>query len=379
MRPPRSASRPGAPPDPPFPSRSLGVAPHKYRGQERRGTFERLLQQYDYLLLPESIALRPAQPRDSAKLLVFDRQTHEITTTTFRHLGDWLPTGSVLVLNDTKVIPARLLVRKPSGGKIEILYLHHTGNSIIILADRRLEVGWNLQGPHSLTLSVKKHRGSEYILQPSVTIAKFLKLLQHDGATPLPPYLRHSPLTERERRAMYQTFFAKRAGSAAAPTASLHFTKGLLKKLKERGVRIEFITLHVGLGTFAPLTAGHLKSKKLHTEVYEISTPAAARLNRYKLEGRPIIAVGTTVARTLESATRRGRLRPGRRATDIFIAPGYQWEFTDGLITNFHVPRSSLMMLVAALVGRERLLALYRYAIKKKFGFFSFGDGMLIR
>lgn len=341
--------------------------------------FEKLLHQYDYSLPPERVALRPAKPRDRAKLLVYDRATHEIATTTFRHLSERLPTNAVLVFNDTKVIPARLTVKKPTGGKVELLYLGQAKGLITALADRRIEIGWQLSGPHGLTLKVVQQQGREYLLRPSITIKKFLKLLEHDGSTPLPPYLRHSPLSERERRMMYQTVFAKHAGSVAAPTASLHFTERLLQTMKKQGIKIEYITLHVGLGTFAPLTPAHLKTKKLHTEAYEISTAAAARLNTYKTQGRRIVAVGTTAARALESATRRGRLIPGNRETEILISPGYRWKFVDSLITNFHVPKSSLMMLVSALVGRERLLALYRYAIKKKFSFFSFGDGMLIR
>lgn len=345
-----------------------------------------LLRLYDYALPKERIALRPTSPRDAAKLLVYDRETHEIAVSTFRRLGEWLPPRSVVVLNDTKVIPARLTVYKPTGGKVELLYLGSSHNHITVLADRRIEPGWKLRGPRGLTLTVLRHDGHEYTLRPLMPVSAFLRLLNHDGSTPLPPYLRHSPLSERERRVMYQTVFAKRAGSVAAPTASLHFTDRLLKSLRRQGTAVEYVTLHVGLGTFAPLTVKHLKTKKLHIETYEISEVATARLNRYQAAGRPIIAVGTTVARALESATRlpdgqarRGRLTPGRRPTDIFITPGYTWKFTDGLITNFHVPRSSLMMLVASLVGRERLLALYRYAVKKKFGFFSFGDGMLIR
>ncbi len=340
---------------------------------------ERLLQEYDYQLPAERIALRPAVPRDSAKLLVFDRATHEIATTTFRQLGEWLPKNAVLVMNDTKVIPARITFTKPTGGKVTLLYLSHTATTITMLADRRLEIGWELMGPAKTTLRVFAHEGSAYSLRPLGLVKNFLGILERYGTTPLPPYLRHSPLTEAKRREMYQTVFSKKSGSAAAPTASLHFTKRLLTRLTQQGITMEYVTLHVGLGTFASLTDKHLKTKKLHREEYEISTAAAARLNRYKQSGRPIIAVGTTAARTLESASRRGRLVAGRSSTQLFIQPGYRWKFVDSLITNFHVPKSSLLMLVAALVGRERLFALYRFAIKQKFGFFSFGDGMLLK
>lgn len=340
---------------------------------------ERVLEKYNYALPPERIALRPATPRDSAKLLIYDRKTHEISTTTFRHLGTWLPKNAVLVLNDTKVIPARIVFTKPTGGKVTLLYLAHTTTTVTMLADRRLEPGWTLTGPGKMMMKVLRHEGSEYVFKPSGTVTKLLQYLDRYGATPLPPYLRRSPLSEKKRRAMYQTVFAKRAGSIAAPTASLHFTRPLLSKLKKQRVAIEYVTLHVGLGTFAPVTDRDLQAKKLHREEYEILPAAAARLNRYKAQGRPIIAVGTTAARTLESASRRGRLFSGRSSTQLFIQPGYRWKFVDCLITNFHVPKSSLLMLVSALVGRERLFALYRYAITKKFSFFSFGDGMLLK
>lgn len=347
--------------------------------QKRRGLLERLLAEYNYALPSELIALRPATPRDSAKLLVYDRVTHEIATTKFQKLGAWLPKNAVLVLNDTKVIPARIAFTKPTGGKVTLLYLSHDATTVTMLTDRRLEKGCALTGPSQVTLRVLRHAGSEYVFRPSGSVKNFLKLLDRYGATPLPPYLRSSPLSESKRREMYQTVFSKHVGSVAAPTASLHFTKRLLVALKKQDVAIEYVTLHVGLGTFAPVTENHLRTKKLHVEEYEISAAAAARLNRHRAQGRPIIAVGTTAARTLESAVRRGRLVPGRSATRLFIRPGYRWKTVDGLITNFHVPKSSLIMLAAALVGRERLLALYRYAIKKKFGFFSFGDAMLVR
>lgn len=334
---------------------------------------------YHYHLPKKSIALRPARPRDAAKLLVVDRRGGRAVVSNFQHLGQYLPSRSVLVFNDTKVLPARLSVTKPSGGKAQLLYLNHDRRTVTCLSDRRLDLGWQLRVTPSASLTVMEHRASVCTLRPSVSVKKFLILLERRGLTPLPPYLRHSPLSEADRRVMYQSIFARRGGSAAAPTASLHFTPRLMTSLRKRGIGVEFVTLHVGLGTFAPVTVGQVRSKKLHEEQYDIPSAVAQRLNAAKQQGKPIIAVGTTVARTLESATKQGRLLAGRGATSIFIQPGCRWRFVDGLITNFHVPRSSLMMLVASMIGRERLLRLYRLALRKGFRFFSFGDGMLIR
>lgn len=338
-----------------------------------------ILDQYDYVLPPGQIGLRPARPRDQARLLVTNREGRVIASDRFVHLPQYLPSRAVLVFNDTKVLPARLRVTKPTGGKADMLYLSHDRTTITALSDRRLDPGWTLEVSPTVRLRVVSHTGAQYRLQPSTSISTFLRLLQHDGRTPLPPYLRHSPLSERERRIMYQTVFARRPGSAAAPTASLHFTPRLMRALRRHGVKIEFVTLHVGLGTFAPVTTEHLRTKTLHHEHFEIAPGVASRLNKAKREGRPIIAVGTTVARTLESASRRGSLSRLQGETDLFIQPGYRWSVVDGLITNFHVPKSSLMMLVASLMGRQHLLDVYRDAIKKKFRFFSFGDGMLIQ
>lgn len=333
---------------------------------------------YHYTLPSSAIAQCPASPRDAAGLLVYNRRTQKVAVGRFLNLDRYLPTRAVLVFNDTKVIPARFAVTKPTGGKSSLLYLGHERTMITALADRRLELGWKLRMNGRVSLTVVRHVRREYRLRPSVSISTFLCLLHTRGKTPLPPYLRHSSLTEGQRKKLYQSFFAKRPGSVAAPTASLHFTARLMTKLKRQGIALEFVTLHVGLGTFAPVTDEHLRRKKLHAEQYEITPAAAARLNRSKAQGRPIIAVGTTVARTLESAARRGRLISGRRETEIFIQPDYRWKFVDGLITNFHVPKSSLLMLVSSLVGREKLLTLYQYALRKKFRFFSFGDGMLV-
>lgn len=339
--------------------------------------FETVLKHYDYALPEALIAQAPASPRDSAQLLVYERATGAVRYDTFRHLAKYLPPRSVLVCNETKVIPARFVVRKPTGGKAVLLYVRTEGKEIIAMSDRPLPVGEVVTVASRVRFRVMSQE--KYTrLAPLFSIARLPKVLEQYGITPIPPYIKHTPLSERALREKYQTIFARRRGSVAAPTASLHFTKRLLRDLKKAGHDVVFVTLHVNLGTFAPIKEEYWRYGKLHEEWYEIPRAAAAALNRAKKSGRPIVAVGTTVVRTLESATRNGRVRVGRRTTDFFIRPGYRFAFVDHLITNFHVPRSSLMMLVSALMSREKLLALYRAAIKRGFRFFSFGDGMLI-
>jgi S-adenosylmethionine:tRNA ribosyltransferase-isomerase len=337
----------------------------------------KIIDQYDYILPPGAIAQRPARPRDAARLLVYDRRNGGIKLGRFADLDRFLPKGSVLVINDTKVVPARLIAVKSSGGKVELFYVGRSGRLLRVLANRRLEIGAKLGvGRHSFT--VVGNEGKCFLVEPSFSAKNIHSFLQKHGRTPLPPYLKRSPLSESARRREYQTVFADRKGSVAAPTASLHFTKRLFSRLKKRGIGIVRVTLHVNLGTFAPLTPLELKSGKLHSEEYEIRPSAALRLLAAKRSGKKIIAVGTTVCRTLESAASGGGLRRLSGKTQIFIRPPYKAKFADGLITNFHVPRSSLLMLVAALVGRKKLFELYSYALKEKMRFLSFGDAMLV-
>ena len=338
---------------------------------------ETVLKQYDYALPEALIAQSPASPRDSARLLVYDRKTKAVRYDTFRHLAKYLPPRSVLVFNETKVIPARFVVRKPTGGKAVLLYVRTEGKEIIAMADRPLPVGEIVTvAPRVRFRVVSQEKYTR--LAPLFPIARLPKIFERYGVTPIPPYIKHTPLSERALREKYQTVFARRRGSVAAPTASLHFTKRLLADIKKAGHDIVFVTLHVNLGTFASIKEEQWKQGKLHEEFYEISRAAAAALNRAKKSGQPIVAVGTTVTRTLESAVRGGRVRGGHGTTDLFIRHGYRFAFADALITNFHVPRSSLLMLVSALVSWKKLRELYRAAIAKKFRFFSFGDGMLI-
>jgi S-adenosylmethionine:tRNA ribosyltransferase-isomerase len=345
--------------------------------------FAQLLADYDYSFPESSVALVPASPRDAARLLVVDRDGSAVTDTTFAHLDECLPENAVVVFNETRVVPARLVLAKPTGGKVDVLLLDASlaaPGSLRALANRRLAVGSALMDGDRAVLEVVAHEESEYRFRALVPAEELRALLVRQGQVPLPPYLRHSPLDEGQRRTEYQAVFARHDGSVAAPTASLHFTESLLEKLRARGVEIRYVTLHVGLGTFAPLTPEKVASGRLHVERYDISSETADALAAAKAAGRPVIAVGTTVTRCLESAhDGAGAIRAGAGETDIFIHPGNPPRFVDGLVTNFHVPKSSLMMLVAAFVPRERLLAIYKEAVARGYRLFSFGDGMLVR
>lgn len=336
------------------------------------------LRPYGFIVPPAAIAQTPMTPRDAAKLMVVDKNSKRVIDTTFQSLGEHLPPRSVLVVNVTKVIPSRLRVVRSTGGAVEVFVLHQKGKNITALMNKVCPEGEVLLlAKHRLVVGMRE--GREVTLIVDWTERQLSSILKKFGTTPLPPYLKKSPLSEARRRSEYQSVVAKYEGSVAAPTASLHFTPRLLKTLQRTGHTIIPVTLHVGLGTFAPVTDEHLTSNTLHTEQYSISPAASRLLNKAKKEGRAIIAVGTTVARTLESATKNDVVQSGASTTNIFIRPGYRWQTVHGLITNFHVPYSSLLMLVASLVGRSRLLVLYRRALKKKYRFFSFGDGMFIQ
>ena len=235
-----------------------------------------------------------------------------------------------------------------------------------------------IAGDKKLHFTVIKKVNQFYYLKPNFPATQIKSILEKYGQTPLPPYIKHSPLSEKQKREQYQTVFAKDGLSVAAPTASLHFTKHLIAGLKKQGIEVEYLTLNVNLGTFAPLREENIKTGKLHSETYEINKHTADKLNFAKKQGRPIIAVGTTVIRTLESAAGKSGLFKLSGETRLFIQPGYKFKFISGAVTNFHVPKSSLMMLIAALVGKDELLNLYKKAISKKFRFFSFGDGMIV-
>lgn len=342
--------------------------------------FEQILEQYNYDFPISAIAQAPASPRDSAKLLVYNRESHEIVHKTFLDLVGYLPENAVIVFNQTKVIPARLILKKPTGGKVIILYLEALKNTIKVLSDRKLTVGETLKLNSKTTFKITKQDGQYYFLKPSFNIKKIHSILEKYGDVPIPPYIKHSPLTQSELKDKYQTVFAKQKGSVAAPTASLHFSKRLLAKIKKRGISMAYVTLHVNQGTFATLKEENLHTGKLHSEWFVIDAKTQALLNKAKKDKRPIIAVGTTVVRTLESASNdKGKIIKPTGTTNLFIKPGYKFKFVDQIITNFHVPKSSLLMLIAAFTGREQILSLYKIAIAKKYKLFSFGDGMYIK
>lgn len=344
-------------------------------------SFDQLLARFDYEFPEELIAQAPAKPRDAAKLLVYDRESEGIQHSTFRHLADFLPKGSVLVLNETKVIPARLPLVRSTGGIVPILVLGQAGKGIIrALAPKALKEGEVLHLPHaSASFTVIKRDDNAWLLKINLDQKHFTSLLDRKGSMPLPPYIKHTPLTPKQQREQYQSVFAKIPGSIAAPTASLHFTERLFRDLKKRGIKIEKITLHVHLGTFAPLNEEQWKNKRLHEEHFEISKKTASALNKAKKEGQKIYSVGTTVTRALEaSRDASGKIRAMKSSTDLFLYEGHGPKCIDGMITNFHVPRSSLMMLVASLTGRDQLMEIYQEAIDERYRLFSFGDGMLI-
>lgn len=371
---------------------------------------EQILAKYDYPLREEQIANEPSAIRDHSKLLVLNRQTGGIADRRFYDLVELLTANDVLVLNETKVFPARLLGKKRSGGKVELLLIKQKSlDSFAAISKPGLKVGQTvffprrsfLQGDGSLPADLdiadflqaeviwRDEESAELQIKFNRSGSNLLTEIDQCGLTPLPPYI-HSTQSEEKIKAEYQTVYARQEGSAAAPTAGLHFTESLLEKLQAKGVQIEKITLHVGLGTFAKLTSENLTNKTLHSEDYEITSTVATRLNQAKEAGKRIIAVGTTTTRSLESAATGKVLQAQTAETNIFIDPPYQFNFVDALITNFHLPKSSLLMLVSAFVSapnsnhqfRDFLSSTvgqaYLHAAANDYRFFSFGDAMLI-
>lgn len=373
-----------------------------------------ILAKYDYPLDEKKIANQPAFPRDASKLLILDRQTGVITDHHFHELANFLSDQDVLVLNETKVFAARLLGKKQSGGKTELLLIKQVGlDSFEAISKPGLKMGQKLFFPRrnflesdvslSADLDLTDFLQAEVIFRDENSAKVQVKFNQSGinllreidlcGFTPLPPYIKPTQ-SEEEIKAEYQTVYAKQEGSAAAPTAGLHFTKELLTKLKQKGVQIEKITLHVGLGTFAKLTSENIGSKTLHSEYYEISQEVADRLNQAKNFGKRIIAVGTTTTRSLESAVllsaSKKEILAVAQETNIFIDPPYQFNFVDSLITNFHLPKSSLLMLVSAFCSvpnnkqefidflSSSIGQAYLHALENDYRFFSFGDAMFI-
>ena len=336
---------------------------------------------YDYDLPEELIAQDPLEDRSSSRLMVLDRQTGDVEHRHFTDILEYLHPGDCLVINNTKVIPARLFgVKEDTQAKIEVLLLKRKGNDIwetLVKPGKKAKPGTKLVfGDGLLTAEVVDvvEEGNRLIQFHYDGI--FEEILDQLGQMPLPPYITHQ-LKDKNR---YQTVYAKYDGSAAAPTAGLHFTKELLQKVKDMGVDIAEVTLHVGLGTFRPVKAENVLDHHMHSEFYMVSQEAADKINRAKESGHRVIAVGTTSTRTLEAAAdENGRLHETSGWTEIFIYPGYQFKVIDALITNFHLPQSTLVMLVSALAGREHVLHAYEIAVKERYRFFSFGDAMLIQ
>ncbi|MBK9927411.1 MAG: tRNA preQ1(34) S-adenosylmethionine ribosyltransferase-isomerase QueA [Anaerolineales bacterium] len=336
---------------------------------------------FDYHLPESSIAQTPAEPRDSSRLLVLHRDTNELEHRIFRDVTDYLNPGDLLVLNQTRVIPARIFARKDTGGRVELLLLRRrdTWTWEALVGGKGLRVGKKVRveegGPEAEIIQLLD--GSERLIRFSDPIESYFSKV---GNVPLPPYI-HEKLNDPER---YQTVYAKEPGSAAAPTAGLHFTPRLLEELQVKGVRIAYVTLHVGLDTFAPVTEDDPEEHKIHTEWCELPQETAELINDTRARGKRIVAVGTTSVRTLESAARYATLGrssqivPFTGPTDLFILPGYKFSLVDAIITNFHLPKSTLLMLVSAFAGREKVLETYKTAVEEGYRFYSFGDAMLL-
>lgn len=334
---------------------------------------------FDYYLPEELIAQTPLQKRDESRLLVMDKQTGTLTHRHFFDLVDYLRPGDTLVVNNSRVLPARLLGNRPTGGAVEVLLLRDLGNNVwecLTKPGRKTGLHQKIFFGDGLLLGevVGTLEDGNKLISFSYS-GIFLEVLEQLGKMPLPPYIK-AELKDAER---YQTVYSKINGSAAAPTAGLHFTNELLETIRQKGIQIAEVTLHVGLGTFRPVKVDDVQEHHMHSEFCMIDEKAAATLNATKQNGGRIICVGTTSCRTLESLVEKdGTFRAGSRWTDIFIYPGYSFKAMDALITNFHLPQSTLVMLVAAFCGKENILNAYRIAVENQYRFFSFGDAMLI-
>ena len=336
---------------------------------------------FDFDLPEELIAQTPLEVRDASRLLILDRKKRTLTDSHFDSILDQLQPGDALVMNNTRVLPARLYGQKPdTHGHVELLLLKNTqGDQWEVLAKpaKRLRVGAKVEfgdGRLKATVVEELEQGGRIVEFSYEGI--FLEVLESLGEMPLPPYI-HEKLEDRER---YQTVYAKENGSAAAPTAGLHFTEDLLQKIEAKGVHLVYLTLHVGLGTFRPVSVDNLDEHEMHSEYYQFSQEAADTLNQVKAKGGRVVAVGTTSIRTLETIGNKfdGQLKADAGWTNIFIKPGYEFKVVDAFSTNFHLPKSTLVMLVAAFAGRDFVLEAYRHAVEERYRFFSFGDAMFL-
>lgn len=332
-----------------------------------------------YDLPEELIAQTPLEKRDTSRLLAMDRQTGALAHRHFYDIIDYLNPGDCLVMNDSRVLPARLLGHRPTGGAVEVLLLRDLGGGkweCLTKPGKKTQPGQEIifgDGQLTATVDSVQEDGNRVVEFHYEGI--FLEILEQLGKMPLPPYIK-AELADQER---YQTVYSREVGSAAAPTAGLHFTKELLEKIEKKGIRLAYVTLHVGLGTFRPVKAEEISQHHMHAELCMISQETADILNQTKAAGGRIVCVGTTSCRTLESLVNEdGSFEPRSKWTEIFIYPGYQFKAMDALITNFHLPESTLVMLVSAFAGREHVLNAYNEAVKERYRFFSFGDAMYI-
>lgn len=339
------------------------------------------VEDFDFYLPEQLIAQTPLENRAASRLMIVDRNTGEIEHKIFENIIDELHEGDCLVLNDTRVMPARLFgIKDGTGAHIEVLLLKQDGDiwETLVKPAKRVKVGTSITFGDGLLKAIcleeLEHGGRKFRFEYD---GIFYEILDQLGEMPLPPYI-HEKLEDRER---YQTVYSKEIGSAAAPTAGLHFTTEILEKIKQKGVEIVFITLHVGLGTFRPVSVESIDEHVMHSEFYSVSENAAKKINETKARGGKVISVGTTSTRTLETIGQKynGEIKAEQGWTNIFIYPGFQFKVVDGLITNFHLPKSTLVMLVSAFSSREIILNAYNKAVEEKYRFFSFGDAMFIR
>ncbi len=333
------------------------------------------LSDFDFDIHKSLIAQSPEKNRTDSRLLVVTEST--IKDATFKQIGDFLQSGDLLVMNDTRVISARLFGHKRSGGKVEIMIerlLNDKHALAMIRASRAPCCGSKITLENSEIVTVISKNGGFYTLEFATD--SLFALLDNIGHIPLPPYIER--VDDEQDLSRYQTVYAKHDGAVAAPTAGLHFDDALLDSLKDKGVSSAFITLHVGAGTFQPVKTDNIKDHAMHSEYYEISQDTVDKIYQTKKSGGRVIAIGTTTVRSLESAAKSGALKSIREETNIFIYPGYEFKVVDMMVTNFHLPKSSLLMLVSAFIGRARMMEIYQYAIRKEYRFFSYGDAMLL-
>jgi len=344
---------------------------------------------FDYELPQERIAQAPAERREDARMLVHRLGGEGATDSRISRIGDELRAGDLLVVNDTRVLPARLFAQRPTGGRVELLCTEPLADGswrAMARPAKKLEPGdlLTIPGTERSLIAVRRELDAQGVPGPDWVVrtadgSPLEDLMLEQGVMPLPPYIRRDTSGAPEDRERYQTVFAERLGAVAAPTAGLHFSEALLAELAERGVERASVTLHVGPGTFLPVTASDTDAHQMHSERYELSQAAVDAIERTRARGGRVIAVGTTSVRVLEScADESGQLTAGTGATRLFITPGYRFRAIDGLLTNFHLPQSTLLMLVSALAGRDRTLALYREAVAREYRFYSYGDAMLL-